>query len=107
MSRSRYGYTSGGRLIVAPKVWMHASALDYYRRERAAGRTRFNDPTLLWRILSEGEIIPQTHCEYILDVGWVSPRRCHSTMTPFKARVWGHVLCFAAPVDESLVTCRA
>lgn len=49
-----------------------------------------------WGIINEGEDIPHEHRECIEDymtgkVYWCDPRRCHSTMTPLKAMVWGGV----------------
>jgi hypothetical protein len=66
----RYGYELGNQLIVAPKGW---------------------------KILPEGVEVPQEHREYILGVGWASPRRCRSTMTPIRSMVYGSVMVYAVP----------
>jgi len=69
----KYGYTSYGFEITAPEGW---------------------------KLLPEGVDIPQAHRECIEDYStnkhwWCDPRRCHSTMTPMKAMVWGGVRAFA------------
>ena len=54
-----------------------------------------------WRILSEGSDIPQVHREYNgMAKLWCHPRRCHSTMTPFVAGVWGYAYAYAVPETE-------
>lgn len=57
-----------------------------------------------WKIVPEGERIPQEHREYIVrDQGlagqWCERRRCHSTMTPHQAVVWGDVQVYAARIQ--------
>ncbi len=50
-----------------------------------------------WGIIPEGEEIPQEHREYsVVGYGmWCEWRRCHSTMTPLAARIWGSVRAYA------------
>lgn len=48
-----------------------------------------------WQLVPFGAPIPSVHREYIRGVGWASPRRCHSTMTPPDARPWGYVVAYA------------
>jgi hypothetical protein len=54
-----------------------------------------------WRILPEGEPVPQVHREFHDwphgSRCWCAPRRCHSTMTATHARIWGAVLAYAIP----------
>lgn len=57
-----------------------------------------------WRILPEGIYVPQGHREYTQVLsdrpgGWADYRRCHSTMTPITARVWGSVRAIAVPKE--------
>jgi hypothetical protein len=57
-----------------------------------------------WKIVPAGETIPQEHMECREDyrtgrVVWCSERRCHSTMTPLWALVWGGVRAFAARIQ--------
>jgi hypothetical protein len=52
-----------------------------------------------WRILPEGADIPQIHREFLYGIGWAGTRRCHSTMTPMRAMVWGSVRAIATPVN--------
>ena len=75
---SRYGFADDGTEIVAPPGW---------------------------DIIPEGGDIPQAHREFLQlcpyrgkpgQALWASPRRCHSTMTPIYACVWGDVRAFAA-----------
>ena len=70
MSRSIYGINDDGDTIEAPKGWV---------------------------LIPEGEYIPQQHREYI-GTWWCGPRRCHSTMTPFNAMIWGSVRAYAKPL---------
>ncbi len=51
-----------------------------------------------WRILSKDADIPQNHREFLHGIGWAEPRRCHGTMTPLRAMVWGGVRAIATPV---------
>lgn len=67
-SPARYGFFDDGRAIVAPPGW---------------------------EIIPEGGAIPQEHREAAREGIWCDPRRCHSTMTPMDARVWGYVRAFA------------
>lgn len=63
-----------------------------------------------WRLLAEGEEIPQAHREFIRcppygasstwSEQWASPRRCHSTMTALRAGVFGSVIAYAVPATE-------
>lgn len=68
--RARYGINEKGHPIVAPAGWV---------------------------LLPFGAPIPSAHREYLKDVGWAYPRRCHSTMTPMSARPSGHALAYATP----------
>ena len=66
---NKYGYTSKGIRVPTPSGW---------------------------KLIPEGAEIPQEHREYIEDYSrdrshLCEPRRCHSTMTPIKACVWGGV----------------
>lgn len=67
-----------------------------------------------WKIVPEGEEIPQEHREYIIQRRgpvvsgssitiqehglWCAWRKCHSTMTPLEATVWGDVRAYAARI---------
>jgi len=55
-----------------------------------------------WKILEEGLEIPHVHVECIAGYEqkpvWAAPRRCHSTMTPFTARISGSVIAFAIQI---------
>jgi hypothetical protein len=73
-----YGYDSGEK--IAPPT--------DYKHEFPNG----------WRILPEGADIPQNHREFLHGIGWAGPRRCHSTMTPLRAMIWGSVRAIATPV---------
>jgi len=78
-----YGYTNKGKdKIVAPDGWV---------------------------ILSEGEEVPEAHREHLeLYNGlksdwyslWADPRRCHSTMTPLTAQIWGAVRAIAIKIES-------
>lgn len=70
--RRTYGYTDEGEKIIAPEGW---------------------------ELIEERGEIPQIHREFI-GKNWCFPRRCHSTMTPMDACVWGSVKCFARKTDE-------
>lgn len=76
-TRARYGFYDNGVQIVAPPGW---------------------------EIIPEGGEIPQEHCYAAQGLSgeggglWCNPRRCHSTMTPLDARVWGYVRAFAKRV---------
>jgi hypothetical protein len=48
-----------------------------------------------WEIIPENEDIPQEHRYFSNDGFWCHERRCHSTMTPINARVWGFIQAFA------------
>lgn len=68
-----YGYSDKGELIVAPPGW---------------------------RILPEGEPVPQLHREWMdpqWGAGWCAPRPQHSTMTSITACVRGAVRAIAVP----------
>ncbi|UTC28002.1 hypothetical protein [Stenotrophomonas phage A1432] len=59
-----------------------------------------------WVLLAEGSPVPHAHREYIENygggwAGWAAPRRCHSTMTPMTAQVWGSVRAIAVPEEAS------
>ena len=78
-NRNDYGFTTDGSKIISPKGW---------------------------KIIPEGSEIPQIHREYIENYGytfphlhhqWEAPRRCHSTMTPLSARLWGGARAYAVP----------
>jgi hypothetical protein len=57
-----------------------------------------------WKIIPEGEEIPQEHMEYsVVEHGmWCESRRCHSTMTPLTARLWGSVRAYAGRVEKGI-----
>lgn len=57
-----------------------------------------------WRLLPEGADIPQVHRVYGGGSGWCEPRRCHSTMTPIYACVWGYMKAFAVPEAQQDAT---
>lgn len=62
-------------------------------------------PPAGWKLLKEGDHIPQVHREFIDYVGttmWNQPKRCRSTMTPMWAGVWGAVRAFAVPEDATI-----
>jgi len=65
-----YGRTGGGRVVKAP-----------------AG----------WRLLKEGQPIPQLHRVCDERGQWCAPRICHSTMTPLIACTSGYMRAFAVP----------
>lgn len=69
--RAAYGYTEDGDLIVAPKGW---------------------------KIIPFNKEIPQIHCEYDAKNAWLEPRRCHSTMTPWVAHLFGNIRAYATPI---------
>jgi len=76
------------------------------RRRAVYGVDDFDGSTIVapkgWQIIPAGMPIPQKHREFLSDTrtpahrgSWCWPRRCHSTMTPFVASVWGSVRAFA------------
>jgi hypothetical protein len=84
----RYGFTDAGTCISPPKP-------DRYGPNAGVP----------WNILPEGAPIPQKHREFIDYMGtqtWCEPRRCHSTMTPPNATVFGSVRAFAVRADLAL-----
>lgn len=66
-----YGYTEDGDPIVAPKDW---------------------------KIIPFNKEIPQIHREYDAKNAWLEPRRCHSTMTPWVAHLFGNIRAYATPI---------
>lgn len=63
-------------------------------------------PPYGWSLLPAGQAIPQKHRECITGYNrymkrhrtlWCDERRCHSTMTPHTAQIWGDVVAFAIP----------
>ena len=53
-----------------------------------------------WELIGVGDAIPKVHRVLVKDMidgklTWVQPRRCHSTMTPIYARVWGNEIAYA------------
>lgn len=54
-----------------------------------------------WRLLKEGEKIPQVHRVFDgMSQIWCQPRQCHGTMTPPKAMVWGYMQAFAELINK-------
>jgi hypothetical protein len=58
-----------------------------------------------WKILPQGEYVPQVHREFLQMPGrkgaWCEPRRGYSTMTAIHAQVWGNVQAYAVREDEA------
>jgi hypothetical protein len=71
---ARYGFFDNGDPIVAPDGW---------------------------EIIPEGGEIPPEHREAAGEGLWCDPRRCHSTMTPMWACVWGYVRAFARRAGQA------
>lgn len=103
-NKPKYGFTSTGEKIEAPKpTFMCEEAATLYRKRIAAGQTNnIPDPDGVWRILEEGENIPQHYRAHDKNHGWehIEERWGHSTMTPPYACVWGHITAFAALVKK-------
>jgi len=59
-----------------------------------------------WTIIPEGQPIPHHHTECLEDyttnkTTWARPRKCHSTMTPLTATIWGSVRAYAKKTNEN------
>jgi hypothetical protein len=95
-ARTPYGYK-----VRRPRDTFHPNYVKHWDSlspEQQALRPHDN-PHLRWRIIPEGQPIPQVHRKYVVNVEgeghWYPPSRCHSTMTPPTAQVWGDVAAYA------------